>query len=280
MPTKPLCAPSAIGSIANDEDNPTAYSVLHELENSRQLIRRVAGKSAFLPLVLQTLDDCQSFDVEALLDSWASGCYVDGGHVRARSVNTRPLPRPIPVYNANSSSHGAGHIRYTVDLSINVDGHSEVATFAVTNTDKSPVIVGYDWLRKLNPSVDWRTGKVVFNRFPAACYLHTPQLEDAFLLRYCHSWKRVIDYGLQRSPRVSLQYLNGFSQVFEKIEFDRLPEHRQRDHAIKLKPGIEPLSSKIYPFESLGTSGVGHVLRRTPSYRTSPPSHPPLFYYY
>jgi len=38
-----------------------------------------------------------------------------------------------------------------------------------------------------------------------------------------------------------------FESVFAKEDFDLLLEHRQWDHAIKLVPGSEPKSSKIYP---------------------------------
>ena len=39
----------------------------------------------------------------------------------------------------------------------------------------------------------------------------------------------------------------GFELVFAKEDFDIFPDHRQQDHAIKLVPGLEPKSSKVYP---------------------------------
>ena len=38
-----------------------------------------------------------------------------------------------------------------------------------------------------------------------------------------------------------------FESVFAKEDFDILSDHRQWDHAIKLIPGSEPKSSKVYP---------------------------------
>ena len=35
--------------------------------------------------------------------------------------------------------------------------------------------------------------------------------------------------------------------MFTKKDFDILPEHRKWDHAIKLIPGVELKSSKVYP---------------------------------
>jgi len=39
----------------------------------------------------------------------------------------------------------------------------------------------------------------------------------------------------------------GFESVFAKEDFDTLLEHRQWNHAIKLIPGSESKSSKVYP---------------------------------
>ena len=48
-------------------------------------------------------------------------------------------------------------------------------------------------------------------------------------------------------PFIPPDYVRGFKSVFAKEDFDVLPEHRQWDHAIKLIPGLEPKSSKVYP---------------------------------
>ncbi|KAI6095548.1 hypothetical protein EV401DRAFT_1842093, partial [Pisolithus croceorrhizus] len=101
--------------------------------------------SVLLPVVIRTLDDQCSFQLDALLDSGASGCYIDEGFVRARSLNFSPLARPLPVYNADGTVNEAGPVR------------------------KSPLIMGFDWLHKHNPSVDWRTGKISFDRCPPSC---------------------------------------------------------------------------------------------------------------
>ena len=46
-------------------------------------------------------------------------------------------------------------------------------------------------------------------------------------------------------------YVVEFQSVFAKKDFDILPEHRKWDHTIKLIPGAEPKSSKVYPLSSL-----------------------------
>jgi len=51
----------------------------------------------------------------------------------------------------------------------------------------------------------------------------------------------------QREPFIPPDCVREFESVFAKEDFDILPEHRQWDHAIKLIPGSEPKSSKVYP---------------------------------
>jgi len=51
----------------------------------------------------------------------------------------------------------------------------------------------------------------------------------------------------RREPFIPPNCIRGFESIFAKEDFDILPEHRQWDHAIKLVPGSEPKSSKVYP---------------------------------
>ena len=46
------------------------------------------------------------------------------------------------------------------------------------------------------------------------------------------------------------EYLEKYRSVFEKGDFDSLPERRKWDHAIELKEGSEPFKSKLYPLSA------------------------------
>ena len=45
-------------------------------------------------------------------------------------------------------------------------------------------------------------------------------------------------------------FYHSYKDVFSKESFDQLPEKKQWNHAIELKPGAEPFRSKIYPVRS------------------------------
>ena len=50
-------------------------------------------------------------------------------------------------------------------------GHREELTAEVTNLGKNSLILGYMWLQKHNPSIDWQTGVIKFTRCPRSCLM-------------------------------------------------------------------------------------------------------------
>ncbi|KAI5989687.1 hypothetical protein EDD15DRAFT_2133459, partial [Pisolithus albus] len=53
-------------------------------------------------------------------------------------------------------------IHSTMNLCLSISDHSKIFACAVTNMGKSSLIVGFDWLQKHNPLVDWCKGKKKF----------------------------------------------------------------------------------------------------------------------
>ena len=49
------------------------------------------------------------------------------------------------------------------------------------------------------------------------------------------------------SERKWPEYLDEFANVFSEKGFEQLPEHREWDHGIDLKPKFKPSDCKIYP---------------------------------
>ena len=48
--------------------------------------------------------------VDALLDSGATGMFIDQEFVKAKNLTTRQLPQPIPLYNIDGTLNDAGSI--------------------------------------------------------------------------------------------------------------------------------------------------------------------------
>jgi Reverse transcriptase (RNA-dependent DNA polymerase)/RNase H-like domain found in reverse transcriptase/Integrase zinc binding domain/Chromo (CHRromatin Organisation MOdifier) domain len=122
-----------------------------------------------LSVQVRTTDTGCTFGTKALLDSGATGLFVDLDFVKRNRINTRQLTRPIPVNNVDGTTNESGPIREVVDLVLTYDGHNERTVFAVTGIGKQDIIIGFPWLKEHNPEVDWTAGKVKMSRCPERC---------------------------------------------------------------------------------------------------------------
>jgi transposase InsO family protein len=121
-------------------------------------------QSLHLSVELETTDTAERRSVQALLDSGATGCFIDRDYVRKNKLNTRPLSQPIPVYNVDGTRNEAGSITEVLDITMRYKSHSERAILAVTSLGRQDMLLGLPWLREHNPEVDWRTGEVKMTR--------------------------------------------------------------------------------------------------------------------
>jgi len=81
------------------------------------------------------------------------------------------LRTPLIVRNADDSINVKGKITHKVLLAMKTNGHQEVVTFYVSDLGHDDIILGYTWLRKHNPRMDWRTQDVQFTDCPLFCSL-------------------------------------------------------------------------------------------------------------
>jgi hypothetical protein len=125
--------------------------------------------STQLPICFRTLDTGVSLAVTALLDSGATGLFLDSRFVKENNLNTRKLPRAIPVYNVDGTLNQGGSIQEEVELVMQFNGHTEKAVFSVCDLGDKAAIIGHTWLYQHNPEIDWKTGEVSFTRCPSQC---------------------------------------------------------------------------------------------------------------
>jgi len=136
--------------------------------------------SIILPIEVSTTNTSEVHSVKALLDSGATGNFIDRDFVRTKGINTRSISRPIPVYNVNGFPNEAGRISEVVDVVLCYKTHAERTLIAVSSLGKQNMILGYTWLKDHNPEVNWQTGEVQMNRCPPCCEgCHVIQKEQA-----------------------------------------------------------------------------------------------------
>ena len=126
----------------------------------RKLVIRsleLGPKCIILPVHLKTTDTMEESSTEAMVDTGATGDFIDQDFVMQNKLPTRKLSQPILVYNVNRTLNEARSIHEVVDVVMAYDGHSKRILLAVTHLGKQSMILGFTWLDKHNPEIDFRT---------------------------------------------------------------------------------------------------------------------------
>ena len=132
-------------------------------------------------------------------------------------------------------------------------------------------MLGMPWLKKWNPTIDWRRHTVVLPELslttettllPQQYLVHWLGIDaDAKInkcLRKCELWKEnesinkitiSTQIAQQSAPSETLipDWCSDFSDIFSEQTHAKLPPHHHYDHTIDLQPIFTPHIAKIYP---------------------------------
>jgi hypothetical protein len=138
--------------------------------NEKYFIRSArVEREIVLDVTITTLDTHDSCTVKALLDSGATGLFINWEFMHKSRLKTRILPYLIKVYNIDGTLNQGGSITEKITLMMSHRGHKERAVFEVCDLGKATLTVGHPWLQKHNPEVNWKTGEVKLTHCPAEC---------------------------------------------------------------------------------------------------------------
>src|SRR5215207_5226128 len=120
----------------------------------------------------------QGKKIKVLFDSDATGNYISERIIRNRKILTwkKDSPYKILMFNNNENPHNNGWVTQEIQLqALQIGTHLEEISFDITNTGKYDIILGQPWHRKYNPTIDWITEDIDFDR--CLCH-HRPGWED------------------------------------------------------------------------------------------------------
>ena len=100
--------------------------------------------------------------IRALVDSGAQGKFIDKLVALKLGLKETPLQQNIPVYNVDGTPNKLGQIRTKVELPITIGGKDFKEELYITHLGKNKIILGFDWLQKHNPCINWKSGTLDF----------------------------------------------------------------------------------------------------------------------
>ena len=216
-------------------------------------IAAVEGISTSLNLKveIETTDTAEKKSVVALLDSGATGEFIDRQYAKSCWLNLLKLTRPIPVYNVDGSPNEAGSITEAVTLLLRYKNHSEQTTFCITNLGKQKLLLGHSWLRKHNPEINWETGEVKMLRCPPNCCLGCR--DELRQERIAHK---------AEARRIEICSIRPLPEVDHDSEHDSEPSLDPADESISVETGDRILATGLLPPPSVNIRASSTISQR------------------
>jgi len=118
---------------------------------------------------LEKLESHEGVAVKALLDSRATGLFIDTTFVRKKGFKMERMKNPLPVKNMDRTVNVGGAITHQVKCNMFFKGHMERVRMDMCSLGKTKVILGMPWLAAHNPEIDWEKGEVKMTRCPPIC---------------------------------------------------------------------------------------------------------------
>jgi len=123
-------------------------------------------REVWLKVGLEKLESHEGVVVKALLDSGATGLFMDTTFAKEKGFKIEKLKKPLLVRNVDRMTNVGGAITHQVECNMFFKGHVERARMDIYNLGKTELILGMPWLAAHNPEIDWEKGEVKMTRCP------------------------------------------------------------------------------------------------------------------
>jgi hypothetical protein len=84
----------------------------------------IGPNSLYLRVEIESTDNQRKYGVRALVDSGATGLFINREYVKSNQIPTTKLPQPIPVFNVDGTANTEGSISEVAELLLHYNGHS------------------------------------------------------------------------------------------------------------------------------------------------------------
>jgi len=109
----------------------------------------------------------KNLKIKALVDSGCTHIGIDEQLVKKKRIQTKLINFSFEVFNTDRTKNG--EVTKMAPLEIKINRHKEQLEVAVTDLNRTNMFLGYNWLVKHNPEVNWKNGTIKFTRCPESC---------------------------------------------------------------------------------------------------------------
>ena len=255
------------------------------LQLTNPTILSTSARSITIPVELYLTENGRITETLVLVDSGVTSCWINIDFIWRMKWLLEKLQWPMYTRNADGTNNSEGMICHQIKLHLRIDGRDTMQHFFVLNLrKKNNIILGYPWLTRNNPWIDWTSGEVYLIGTPTPRHDEPEIVEQQYLLCYLgaverdgleyatsifaqqrnaatlqrvlgedhpHIWKLMLSAALaQVAEKVKHkpppQYAK-YTKVFDDPKDGKLPPWWPFDHGIMLKDTFVPRVAKMYP---------------------------------
>ena len=119
----------------------------------------------YLPIKISS-DHGEGMEIASgLLDSGASGKFIDSQYATDIHAEKKDLKKPIKVYNVDRTLNKQGTITQYVELELEIHEQKKRHQLYITGLGNQQIILGFTWLKEMNPIIDWKEGTLEWRKW-------------------------------------------------------------------------------------------------------------------
>ena len=114
--------------------------------------------SLSIPILIKK-SESETVETLALIDSGAGGTFINQNYAKGIRLVPQKLEKPIIAQNVDGTENKKGKITSFVDIELTINDRPMKTQAHITRLGKQKIILGFPWLTKHNPDINWKTGK-------------------------------------------------------------------------------------------------------------------------
>jgi len=119
-----------------------------------------------MKIELEKLENYKGVAVKALLNSSATGLFIDAQFTKRKRSNLERLKTLLLVRNIDGTVNIEGAITYQVECNMFFKEYIERVRINVCNLERIEVILGMPWLAVYNLEIDWKKREIKITKCP------------------------------------------------------------------------------------------------------------------
>ncbi len=233
-------------------------------------VSKLKGGSSHINIVVTLFKGKMKLKARAMIDSGATGIFIDETFCQNYKIPTVKRNRPIKLTLFNGTS--AGDITRQVKADLLIGDNKQALVFEVTKLSNFPIVLGLPWLKEFNPTINWEEEEIVFAATDVALedeipkefheYLDVFSESEAKILPPHRPWDCKID--LIEGKLFKRGGIYDLSPAELKAQDEWITEHLEKGY---IRPSQSPLSTSTFFVKKKDESGKMNNIRLVVDYR-------------